>query len=218
MFIDRKDGGQRLAEALEKYKDKNAIVLGIPRGGVETAYYVAKHLKADLSVLVSRKLGFPDNPEAAFGAIAEDGSLYLADIAQRYLPQETIATAIELQNQEIAKRIKLFRSGKPLPDVKNKTVILVDDGIATGATIFAAVEMCKNLKAKKIVAAAPIADEEVVAQLREKADEVVIVNIPYTYWAVSQGYQYFYDLSDEDVQQFMQRWEREKMEEANSKQ
>ncbi|HXH19016.1 MAG TPA: phosphoribosyltransferase family protein [Chitinophagales bacterium] len=215
MFIDRKDGGLQLAHALEKYKNKGAVVLGIPRGGAETGYYVAKYLNAEFSLLIARKLGFPDNPEAAFGAIAEDGSTYLNSHALRYLPKETIEASIDIQKREIERRIKQLRQGKPLPDIKGKIVILVDDGIATGATICAAISMCRNLKAKKIVVAAPIAGLDTAMLLEEKADEVVILEKPEDYWAVSQGYEYFYNLEDKEVQEIMLRWEREKSKAAS---
>ena len=209
MFIDRKDGGIQLAEALEKYRNKGVIVLGIPRGGAETAYYVAKYLNAEFSLLVSRKLGFPDNPEAAFGAIAEDGSTYLNSRALQYLPQETINASIDIQKQEIERRITQLRQGKPLPDLKGKIVILVDDGIATGATIFAAITMCKKQKAKKVIVATPISGLDTATYLEEKADEVVILEKPEDYWAVSQGYEYFYNLSDTEVLKIMQKWQKE---------
>src|SRR5665647_1127494 len=125
MFTDRKDAALELAKALEKYKDKNAVVLGIPRGGAETAYYVALYLHAELSLLVSRKLGHPENPEYAFGAIAEDGSIYLNSSAKQELSEETINTVVDEQKKEIERRIKILRKGKPLPVLKGRTVILV---------------------------------------------------------------------------------------------
>ncbi|HSN09517.1 MAG TPA: phosphoribosyltransferase family protein, partial [Hanamia sp.] len=149
MFTDRKDAALKLAKALEKYKNKNAVVLGIPRGGAETAYYVALHLNAEFSLLVSRKLGHPANPEYAFGAIAEDGSIYLNPSSSGQLSDETIQEVVDEQKKEITRRITILRKGKPLPELKGRTVILVDDGIATGATIFAAIEMCKKRKAGK---------------------------------------------------------------------
>jgi len=210
MFIDRKDGGMQLAEALEKYKDKRVVVLGIPRGGAETAYYVALYLNAEFSLLISRKLGFPDNPEAAFGAIAEDGSVYLNSHALRYLQQATVNEVIDIQKREIKRRIMQLRGGMPFPDIKDKIVILVDDGIATGATVFAAITMCRNLKAKKVVIAAPISGRDTAAYLEEKADEVVILEKPDNYWAVSQGYEYFYNLEDSEVLKIMEKWEKHK--------
>jgi predicted phosphoribosyltransferase len=210
MFTDRKDAALILAKALEKYKDKNAVVLGIPRGGAETAYYVALHLNAEFSLLVSRKLGHPANPEYAFGAIAEDGSIYLSPSARQELSEEAINTVVDEQKKEIERRIKILRKGKPLPVLKGRTVILVDDGIATGATIFAAIEMCKNRNAGKIIVAAPVSGYEMEDKLAGKADEVIILEKPEDYYAVSQAYQSFYNLSDDDALGFMQRWEKEK--------
>jgi predicted phosphoribosyltransferase len=210
MFTDRKDAALKLAKALEKYKDKNAVVLGIPRGGAETAYYVALHLNAELSLLVSRKLGHPANPEYAFGAIAEDGSIYLNPSSSGQLSDETIQEVVDEQKKEIARRITILRQGKPLPELKGRTVILVDDGIATGATLFAAIEMCKKRKAGKLIVAAPVSGYEMEEELADKADEVLILEKPDDYYAVSQAYQVFYNLTDDDALKFMQRWEREK--------
>jgi len=210
MFTDRKDAALKLAKALEKYKDKNAVVLGIPRGGAETAYYVALHLHAEFSLLVSRKLGHPDNQEYAFGAIAEDGSVYLSPFARQELSDEAINTVVDEQKKEIERRIKILRKGKPLPELKDKTVILVDDGIATGATIFAAIEMCKKKNVGRIVVAAPVSGYDMEGKLSEKVDEVIILEKPDMFFAVSQAYQTFYNLTDNDALGFMNRWEKEK--------
>lgn len=210
MFKDRKDAALKLAEALEKYKDKNAVVLGIPRGGAETAFYIALHLHAQLSLLVSRKLGHPGNPEYAFGAIAEDGSIYLSPFAKQELSEETINTVVEEQKKEIERRIKILRKGNSLPELKDKIVILADDGIATGATIFAAIEMCKKRKAGKIVIAAPVSGEDMEEKLAKKVDEVIILEKPDNFFAVSQAYENFYNLTDDDALGFMERWEKEK--------
>lgn len=216
MFADRKDAALQLAQALKKYKDTNALVLGIPRGGAETAYYVALYLNAELSILISRKLGHPENPEYAFGAIAEDGSIYLSPYATKDLSEETINTVVETQKKEIERRIQILRKGKPLPELKARTVILVDDGIATGATVFAAIEMCKKQQAGKIVIAAPVSAQDTQEKLAQKADEVVILEIPEYYHAVSQVYERFYQLSDNDALEFMQRWEKETKVKAGS--
>jgi predicted phosphoribosyltransferase len=114
------------------------------------------------------------------------------------------------QKKEISRRIAILRQGKPLPELKGRTVILVDDGIATGATIFAAIEMCKKRNAGKIIVAAPVSGYEMEEQLAEKADEVLVLEKPDDYFAVSQAYLSFYNLSDEDALKFMQRWEKEK--------
>jgi len=210
MFRDRKDAALQLAKALEKYRDKNAVVLGIPRGGAETAFYVAIHLNAELSMLVSRKLGHPDNPEYAFGAIAEDGSIYLSPFAEQEVSHEAIKEIEEKQKKEIERRIKILRKGKPLPELEGRTVILVDDGIATGATIFAAIEMCKKKHAGKIVVAAPVSGFDMEEKLAKKVDEIIILEKPYDFFAVSQAYKTFYNLSDDDALGFMERWKKEK--------
>jgi putative phosphoribosyl transferase len=212
MFKDRKDAALQLAKALEKYRNKNAVVLGIPRGGAATGYYVATHLNATFSLLVSRKLGHPDNPEYAFGAIAEDGSVYLSPYARQEVTDKTIQEAMEAQKLEIVRRIKVLRKGKPLPELKDRTVILVDDGIATGATIFAAIEMCKKMKAGKIVVAAPVSGDEMEDELAKKVDDVVILEMPFGFHAVSQVYESFYNLTDEQALGFMNRWEKEQAE------
>lgn len=209
MFRNRKDAGDQLGRALEKYRDKNVIVLGIPRGGAETAYYVAKHLNAEMSLVVTRKLGYPFNPEAAFGAVAEDGSIYISDIAEQNLSPEQMKSVLKEQKQEIQRRIQTLRRGKPLPNMKGRIVIITDDGIATGATLFATISLCKKKKAAKIVVAAPIASERMESILPELVDDVVILEKPPFYSAVSQGYEDFDNLTDEEALVFMNKWEKE---------
>lgn len=209
MFRDRKDAALQLARALEKYKGKETVVLGIPRGGAETAYYVAKHLKATLSMLVSRKLGHPANPEYAVGAMAEDGSIYLSKAGRNEVSEEALEQIIAKQKTEIERRIQRLRHGEPLPPLKGKTVILVDDGIATGATIYAAISMCRNQEVGKLVIAAPVSGQEKVAELKALVDDVVILETPESYFAVSQAYESFYNLTDEEALGFMDRWKKE---------
>ncbi|GAA4435871.1 phosphoribosyltransferase [Pontibacter saemangeumensis] len=209
MFQDRKDAAIQLASRLEKYQGPETIVLGIPRGGAETAYYVAKHLGAPFSLLVSRKLGHPANPEYAVGAIAEDGSTYFNENAQAGLSHETINQIIEQQKKEIERRIQILRNGEPLPDLKGKTVLLVDDGIATGSTVFAAIRMCRNKGAGKIVVAAPVSGRERKSKLLQEADEVLILETPDFYSGVSQVYINFYNLTDEEALAFMEKWKRD---------
>ena len=210
MFKDRKDAAENLAKSLKKYSHEDVLVLGIPRGGVETAYYVAKKLKSEMSVVITRKLGFPGNPEAAFGAVAEDGSIYISE-AGKGLSQQTINSVLEQQKHEISRRVQKFRNGKPLPEMKGRTVIITDDGIATGATIFATIELCKKRKAAKIVVAAPVGGSEMEDILNSWVDDVVILEKPLFYRSVSQGYLDFQNLSDEDTVAFLNRWEKEHM-------
>lgn len=210
MFKDRKDAALQLAAALEKYRGTNALVLGIPRGGAETAYYVAQHLHCELSLLVSRKLGHPSNPEYAVGALAEDGTIYLNPEVRGELSPETIDELAQKQRAEIVRRIQVLRNGAPLPPMKNRVVILVDDGIATGATLYAAITMCKKGGAARIVVAAPVSGPDKKRELLDEVDEVVVLETPSHYRAVSQAYEAFYNLTDEEAREFMQRWQKEK--------
>jgi putative phosphoribosyl transferase len=209
MFRDRKDAAERLARALEMYKNKHVLVLGIPRGGSEIAYYVARYLNADLSMVIARKLGYPHNPEQAFGAIAEDGSIYITDEATQTLTPKQIDEIRQQQSQEVKKRIQSLRAGKALPDIQGKTVIVVDDGIATGATLFAVLELCKKKKPGKIVVATPIAGPNMESELRTMVDDVVILETPEFYSAVSQGYDNFENLTDEEALAFTIKWDKE---------
>jgi putative phosphoribosyl transferase len=207
MFIDRKDAAQKLALALSAYRDQNAIVLGIPRGGVEIAYYVALYLHAELSLVITRKLGYQDNPEAAFGAVAEDGSLYLSPGATNVVSQDEIDEVAEMERKEIQRRIKKLRKGKSIPEMRGRTVIIVDDGIATGATLLAAIAMCKKRHPLKIVVAAPIASQRIENELETLVNDVIILEKPIYYYAVGQGYRHFYNLSDEDTIAFLDLWD-----------
>jgi len=208
MFKDRKDAGQKLAEALTAYKGEEPLVLAIPRGGVVVGHQVAGHLKSDFSIIVVRKLPFPDNPEAGFGAIAEDGSTYFVERALDILPSDTIEQIIEEQKLEINRRIDVLRKRRPLPAIKNRTVILVDDGIAMGSTVRAAIMLCKNNNAFKTIVAAPVAGPTTAADLAEIVDKVVILEKPSYFRAVAQVYENWYDVPDEEVIQIMQEYER----------
>lgn len=206
MFYDRKDAALQLAEALKHYKDKNAVVLGIPRGGAVTAYYVALYLNAEFSLLISRKLGHPLQPEYAVGAIAEDGTIHLNKYALEEVTQKDIDESVLQQKKEIERRINILRKGQSLPEIKNRIVLIIDDGIATGATIFAAIKMCKNKEAAKIIVAAPVSGPEIIKELKKEADEVIILESPAFYHAVSQAYDYFEQVSDEEASGLFENW------------
>ena len=209
MFRDREDAGQKLARALTKYKDTDALVLAIPRGGVEVGYHVATYLNARLSILVSRKLPYPDNPEAGFGAVAEDGSTFIFEDAVYWLSKETIERIIRQQKEEIRRRIAVLRKGEPLPEIGQSVVILVDDGIAMGSTVRAGILLCRNKEAAKVVVAAPVAGESVERELSKLADEVVILEKPPFFRAVAQVYYNWYDVPDKEVLGIVERWEAE---------
>ncbi|MBE0535390.1 MAG: phosphoribosyltransferase [Phycisphaerae bacterium] len=209
MFKDRADAGRHLAEALEIYKDQTPLILAIVRGGVEVGYEVAKHLHADFSILVSRKLPFPDNPEAGFGAIAEDGSRYINHDASACLSGAMIREITDQQTAELRRRVEVLRGGVPLPTIEGRTVILIDDGIAMGSTMRASITLCRNKKARRVIVAAPVAGLETAKQVARFADEIVVLSCPQNFYAVAQAYENWYDVSDDEVTQILHRWQLE---------
>jgi putative phosphoribosyl transferase len=206
MFDDREDAGKRLGRELQVYKDHDVLVLAIPRGGVEVGYEVARQLQADFSLVVVRKLPFPDNPEAGFGAIAEDGSTYLSKRASIWLPNNRISKIMAEQQNEIMRRIAILRAGRPLPEIEDRIVILVDDGIAAGSTMRAAIRLCKNRDAKRIIVAVPVGGIQVVREIEALVDEVVVLEIPPNFRAVAQVYRNWYDVYDPEVLRIMDAW------------
>ena len=205
MFIDRKDAGVKLAKTLDRYKDKDILVLAIPRGGVEVAYEVAKYLNAELSLLISRKLPIPYNPEAGFGAIAEDGSIYIIPNANSWLSKEEIEKIKKDQIDEIKRRINILRQGKPLPEIKGRTVIIIDDGLAMGSTMRAAIELCKNKKARRIIVAVPVAGKDVKDEIGKSVDEIIVLEMPVFFNAVAQVYLNWHDVTDNEVIEILNR-------------
>jgi predicted phosphoribosyltransferase len=169
MFKDRKDACQQLGKSLAIYQGRKTIVASIPHGGVEVGYWVARRLNTDLTVIVVRKLPFPSNPEAGFGAIAEDGSTFLMQPYTTLLDPQTIDTIMQQQQREIQRQIRVLRQGRPPPDVTDQCVIVVDDGIAMGSTMQAAVGFCKNHHVAKIVVAAPVAGPSTAKRLADVA-------------------------------------------------
>jgi putative phosphoribosyl transferase len=203
LFDDRTDAGMRLAEALKQYEGTASLVLGIPRGGVEVAFQVAKALGLHFSIVVVRKLPFPDSPESGFGAIAEDGSLYILSSARWMLSQSQVDRIVRQQKEEVARRIKILRNGRPLPDLKGRHIILIDDGIAMGSTTHAAAMCTRNLGASRVTVAVPAASPDAKAALEASADEVIAIESPAGFRAVADFYRNWYDVSDEEVGNIM---------------
>jgi putative phosphoribosyl transferase len=199
MFEDRKEAGQKLAVALASYRNDKPIVLAIPRGGVEVGLYVAVFLHAPLSIIMVRKLPFPYNPESGFGAIAEDSTVFLLEDASITVPPDTIKKIIKEQKDELKRRIKVLRNDRPLPEIKDRIVILVDDGIAMGSTMRAVIILCRNKGAKRVVVAAPVTAPLTATEFTRIADDVVILEIPANFHAVAQVYRNWYDVTDEEV-------------------
>lgn len=208
IFADRTEAGIELAKVLEsKYRDRNVLVLGIPRGGIVIAYEIAKRLHGDLSVVITKKLPHPLHEELAIGAAAEDKSYYLTTLS-RNISKATIKNIIKDQEKEIESRVKRFRKGQPLPEMKNRIVIIADDGIATGSTLVPAIKLCRNKEAAKVIVAAPVSGKSYVSEIDELADEVIIFEQPELFYAVGQVYEDFRAVSDEEVIHLMQKFER----------
>jgi len=200
-FLNRKDAGEKIADNLEKFKNENVIVLAVPRGGIEVAYDTIKRYNFEWDLIIPRKIGAPDNKEVAVGAVSVDRSYIINEyfvkalkISNKYLAQE-----INDQINEIKRRLKEYRGTETLPDVKDKTVILIDDGIATGFTLTAAIKSIKSLGAIKIVLAVPVGPRHTVKQFKEIVDEVICIYSPDDFTAVGKCYEDFSQVEDEEV-------------------
>ena len=202
MFRNRHEAGCRLAEALVHYKNaKDTIIVALPRGGVVVGYEMSLALHLPLEVLVTRKLGTPGNPELAMGALAETGYRHLnSDILREcHVSSGQLEEEVRRQQQEIKRRIERYRQGKPLPPLTGQTVILVDDGIATGATFFASLAALRSAHVQRLVAAVPVAPRHIPAELRREVDDLVVLATPSIFHAIGQFYLDFQQVQDEDV-------------------
>jgi predicted phosphoribosyltransferase len=200
-FEDRAQAGQELARVLGKIDTKETVVLGIPRGGVVVAQYLAQELGVPLDIILARKIGAPGNPEFAVGAIGEDGHAYLnQEYALRAGADEAYIEA-EKKHQmlEIKRRAAIFRKVHPKIPLKDRTVIVTDDGVATGATFEAALWSARAEKPAKLIAAIPVGPEDTLRRLAQQADELVCLRMPETFYALSQFYSHFEQVDDEQV-------------------
>src|ERR1700683_4888531 len=205
-FQDRADAGRLLARKLSHYADRNdVLVLGMPRGGVPVAYEVAKSLRAPLDVFIVRKLGVPGHEELAIGAIASGGIRVLNDVVIRSTPisDEIIDRVTSRERIELERRELAYRGHQGAPSVIGKTIILVDDGIATGATMLAAVAALKQQRPARIVAGAPEAPIDCCDELRQTVDELVVIVRPNPFYSVGQSYDVFGQTTDEEVQELL---------------
>ncbi len=200
-FIDRVDAGRRLGAALTHIADEHPVVLGLPRGGVVVAAEVARALDAPLDVIVVRKLGVPGHEELAMGALAEGGAMVVnEDLVRRLGISKADLDAVRRREEaEMARRRTAFRGDRPAVDLTDRTVIVVDDGIATGSTARAALEDVRQRRASRIVLAVPVGAAESLASMDRAADEVVSLLRPMELWAVGQWYHDFSQTSDDEV-------------------
>lgn len=206
-FSDRVEAGKRLASALRDFAGKNGIVLAIPRGGVVVGYEIAKALNLPLDVIIPRKIGAPANPELAIGAMTEDGTIILDDNLITYLgvQRDYIKAESERQKHEIERRLKLYRQNEPYPSLKGLDVVIVDDGIATGSTMKAALASVKNRGASTVTVAVPVGPPSTIKELKKQADRVVCLYTPEYFQAIGQFYTDFNQTTDEEVIQLLKR-------------
>jgi putative phosphoribosyl transferase len=212
LFADRIDAGQRLAANLRDFIDRECageetVVLALPRGGVPVAFQVAKALGASLDVFVVRKLGAPQQPELAMGAIASGGVRVMNDEIVRALrvTAEELAEITERETRELERREHAYRGERAPLDVKGKCVLLVDDGVATGYTMRAAVAALRQRGPKKIIIAVPVAAKDTCEDLKRHADAVICLMTPYDFAAVGQWYRHFDQTSDDEVRLLLKR-------------
>ena len=201
-FRDRKDAGQKLAAQLVQFRNNpNVVVLGLPRGGVPVAAEAARALAAPLDVFVVRKLGVPQHEELAFGAIASGGVRVLdaAIVEELAIPDTALDAVIEREIKELDRRELVYRRAMPALDVKDRIVILVDDGIATGSSMRAGLEALRKLGPAKIVVAVPVASPHAIRELSKLAGEIVCLSAPEDFTAVGQWYADFQSTTDEEV-------------------
>jgi putative phosphoribosyl transferase len=208
MFKNRKDAGEKLAAELKKFKNEGElIILALPRGGVPVAFEAARRLKVPLDIFIVRKLGVPGQEELAMGAIATGGIRIInEDVVQGFaITDDIIARTAAAEQEELMRREQLYRKDIPHPSLKNKIVIVIDDGLATGASMKAAILAIRTFEPKKIIAAVPVASERACEELAGSADEMVCLNIPENFKGVGEWYDDFSQISDEEVQEFIQK-------------
>jgi putative phosphoribosyl transferase len=200
-FLNRHDAGRKLALQLMPFADERPVVIALPRGGVPVAVEVARVLDAPLDILAVRKLGAPANPEYGVGAITEDGSAVLNTETARSvgMTRQELEATVEREVTELRRRVKSYRDGRPRIDVRGRTVIVVDDGLATGLTDLAAVRALRARGATRIVVAVPVGARESVALVGEEADEIVCHTIPHELLGVGHWYRDFSPVSDAEV-------------------
>jgi predicted phosphoribosyltransferase len=206
LFHDRRDAGRQLGERLaERYAEQNVLVLGIPRGGVPVADEIAKRLAAELDVVVARKLGAPGYPELAIGAITANGGRFLNNevIRELNVSEAYLQAVTDEQRAEARQREDRFRGGRPPGEFPGRTVIIVDDGLATGATMRAAVRSVRAGGPAKVIVAVPIGSEQACTALRDEADDVVCLFMPEPFWAVGFYYEHFEPTEDAEVEQIL---------------
>ncbi len=206
MFKNREEAGELLAQELIQFrKDPSAILLALPRGGVAVAYQLSLALHLPLDVLITRKIGAPGNPEYALGAVSETGAVYWnrEALLGLSLTERQLSAAVQAQQKEVTRRVALYRQGRPFPDLNDRTVILVDDGLATGATFFASVATARQGNPRRVIGAIPVGPRSTVEEARKLVDQLIVLRIPDPFYAVGNFYRDFEQVEDREVLQYL---------------
>lgn len=209
IFENRYDAGRKLAERLAEYAGKAAVVLGIPNGGVAVALNVALVLGADLDLVISRKIPLPLNPEGGFGSVTDDGTMILNEevVRRAGLSQQQINYQVSRVRADIRSRSLLYHGDRPPLKIAGRMVIIVDDGLASGYTMRAAIESVRHRQPEKVIAAAPVGSESAIQELQKVADRVVTCAVGTgPVFAVADYYRYWYDVTDAEVLQYLKEW------------
>ena len=204
-FRDREQAGKTLAQALKGLDGDEVVVLAIPRGGVVVGSEVAKELGATLDVIVTRKIGAPGEPEFALGAVTQTGEVILDEpsIDMLHVPQDYLDREVASQREEVKDRMRRFRGDRPIPSLKGKVVVIVDDGIATGNTVLAALRSVRMQGARSVIVAVPVGPAETIAKLAREADRVVCLETPEPFFAIGQFYSEFNQVEDDEVRRIL---------------
>ncbi len=206
IFKDRNDAAKRLADKLKKYKNEDGVILAIPRGGVPIGYYIAEDLDLPLEIVLSKKIGHPNNPEFAIGSVSLQG--VVIDESVTGIPKDYIERESNRILEVLEEKFKLFMGDCKLTDLKNRTVIIVDDGVATGNTIMATINAVKKSYPKKIIVAVPVSPIESARKLSVMVDEFICLQIPKVFFGVGQFYDDFSQVSDEEVMEYLKKNQR----------
>jgi putative phosphoribosyl transferase len=210
LFADRDEAGEKLAREFVKrgFSLKQPMVLGIPRGGIPVGYALAKDLEADLDVVVVRKLPIPESPEAGFGAVTLDRTVFLNEelLGQIFISETDITKIIDYVYAEVLRRNRIYRGDKSFPELKDRSVIITDDGLASGYTMLSAIEFCRKKAPSEIIAASPVAHRNSYDMIEKSADSILVLHISdLPYFAVASFYEEFPDMSDEEVIAYLKK-------------
>jgi len=219
MFRNREEAGRMLAEKLSHYRnDPTGLILALPRGGVAVGYQLSLALHIPLDVFITRKIGAPGNPEYAIGAVAETGSRYLNQeaISSFDLSRHELERLIHVQEKEIARRRDLYRQGRPLPQLTGRTVLLVDDGIATGSTFMASALAIRSLQPRSLVGVIPVGPPSTMREVRAHVNELTVLMTPDPFYAVGDFFVDFTQVEDRDVVEYLNLAEAAMLERAPS--